>query len=194
MPRKKKVTPAVTLVGVRGAKLPIETGILVDETNDDFVMEGAVKVGRGRGQKTMLRTYWIPKSSVQYRYTEVEIDAADAPLEPVAASAPGVSKAPAKKDAPKKATTRKPRAKKAAAAAAEGDAPKKRGPGRPKGPGKKKAPAKKEGTKTKRGPGRPRGSGKKKAPAKKAPPAKKEAAPKKKAPVSRANALFEDDF
>ncbi len=176
MPRKKQQT-MVTLVGVRGAKLPVETGVLIDVTDNDFVLQGAVKVGRGRGQKTMLRTYTLPKHLVAYHYSEVEIDAEDAPVAPVAASAP-VARAPKEKAAKKK----KP-------AARRGRPPKDKGAEDPKPAAKKR--------------GRPKKAAAAKKPAAKKtaapkPATNKAAAPKKpaakKPAAGRANALFEEDF
>ena len=134
MPRKK--AQQVTLVGVRGAKLPVSECLLVSEDADSYVVQ-AVRKTRGRAANK-LATYVLPKSMVQYYYSEEDIEG-DVDGVPVAA-AKAAPRAAAKKPAAKKKV-----AKKAAA-------PKKRG--RPKG--SKNKP--KEGAAAPKKRGRPKGS------------------------------------
>ena len=132
----------VTLVGLRGVKLPVETGMLLEERADHYVIQSVEKVGHGRGQKMMLRTYVLPKELVQYYYSEDEIVGEEATA--LAAQVPSAKKVPAKRGrkpkvvvegeapaAPKK-RGRKPKVVVEAAAVAEGGeapaAPKTRAP------------------------------------------------------------------
>jgi len=104
----------VTLVGVRGSKLPVSDCILVNVDAENFTVQAAEKTGRGRGVRLVMRTYVLPKALVQYYFSDEEVVGDLAEGTPVAA-------APVKT-----------RAKKAAPAAdATADAPKKRR-GRPK--------------------------------------------------------------
>ena len=112
MSRKKQ--QQVTLVGVRGAKLPVTDCLLVDVDSENLTVQ-AVQKTRGRGAN-VLRTYVLPKALVQYHYYDEDLVAG------AEVDVPVVAKPAAK-----------PRKSKAAAAddAVVADAPKRRG--RPKG-------------------------------------------------------------
>jgi hypothetical protein len=151
----------------KGVKLPVGECEMVKETADAYVVKAVSKAGRGRGAKTVLRQYVLPKSEVAYLYQEHEITAEEAAKYPLSngvkagARAVPVEKlaaAPAKRGPgrPKKeevavTAKKKPgRPKKEEVAAA----PAKRGPGRPKKE-EAAAPAGSNGE-SKRKPGRPK--------------------------------------
>jgi hypothetical protein len=152
----------IMIVSKKGANLPVGECEMIKETADAYVVKAVSKAGRGRGAKTVLRQYVLPKSEVAYLYQEHEITAEEAAKYPLSngvkagARAVPVEKlaaAPAKRGPgrPKKeevavTAKKKPgRPKKEEVAAA----PAKRGPGRPKKEEVAAAPAK-------RGPGRPK--------------------------------------
>jgi hypothetical protein len=114
---RKAQAQQVTLIGARGAKLPVSECTLVSIDSENFTVQTMEKSGRGRGVRTVTRTYVIPKSLVQYYYTEEEADGS---------TADAVQAAPAPRKSPGR-----PRKEKAAADATEDAAPKKRR-GRPK--------------------------------------------------------------
>ena len=137
----KKTSQQITLVGVRGAKLPVTECLLVNASGAEYVVQ-AVHKTKGRAPNK-LRTYTLPKAMVQYYFADEDL-ASDAEVEAPVATA---KKAAPKKatdakaaDAPKKRGRPKGVKNKDAEATPEADAPKKRG--RPKGvKNKSKKPA-----------------------------------------------------
>ena len=179
----KKTSQQITLVGVRGAKLPVTECLLVNASGAEYVVQ-AVHKTKGRAPNK-LRTYTLPKAMVQYYFADEDL-ASDAEVEAPVATA--------KKAAPKKATDAKaadapkkrgrPKGSKKATDAKAADAPKKRG--RPKGVKNKDAEATPEADAPKKR-GRPKGVKNK---SKK--PATAAATDSRKA--SRAASLFDESF
>ena len=119
MPRKMQ---EVVLVGQKGSKLPVTSGLLVEDTSDSVVVQATEKTGRGRGTKTVVRTYTIQKSAVAYYYAETVADGevADAPAADAAPKKRGrPAKAKVEGDATPKKRGRPPKAKAAAEEATE---------------------------------------------------------------------------